>query len=124
MHQHQPLAIGLVCFAAAVCAAAPPAFAAQGVGGYPAKPIRMLMPNAPGTGTDTLGRIVAQYLGEELGQPLVVDNRAGAGGTLGMNIGRNSAPAKTPASILDHIHKALMATMARPEGGLSDVPEA
>lgn len=91
-HQHQPLAIGLVCFAAAVCAAAPPAFGAQGVGGYPAKPIRMLMPNAPGTGTDTLGRIVAQYLGEELGQPLVVDNRAGAGGTLGMNIGKNSAP--------------------------------
>lgn len=69
-----------------------PAFAAQAPGNFPTKPIRMMMPNAPGSGTDTLGRIVAQGLGEELGQQVVIDNRPGAGGTLGMEIGRNANP--------------------------------
>jgi tripartite-type tricarboxylate transporter receptor subunit TctC len=72
--------------------AASPVLAADPVRGFPLKPIRMIMPNAPGSGTDTLGRIVAQYLGEELGQQIIIDNRAGAGGTLGMEIGRNANP--------------------------------
>jgi tripartite-type tricarboxylate transporter receptor subunit TctC len=78
--------------AAVLCMAAGPTFSQGGSAGWPVKPMRLVMPNAPGTGTDTLGRIVAQYLGEELGQQLVVDNRAGAGGVLGMVIGRNAAP--------------------------------
>ncbi|MCE2981682.1 MAG: tripartite tricarboxylate transporter substrate binding protein, partial [Betaproteobacteria bacterium] len=78
--------------AAVLCMAAGPTFSQGGSAGWPVKPMRLVMPNAPGTGTDTLGRIVAQYLGEELGQQLVVDNRAGAGGVLGMIIGRNAAP--------------------------------
>src|SRR5215203_5660538 len=59
---------------------------------YPTKPIRMIMPNAPGSANDTLGRIVAAHLGDALGQQIVIDNRAGAGGLLGMEIGKNSAP--------------------------------
>jgi len=59
---------------------------------YPVKPVRMIMPNAPGSGTDTLGRIVAHGLGETLGQQVIIDNRPGAGGTLGMEIGRNANP--------------------------------
>ncbi len=59
---------------------------------YPSRPIRLIMPNAPGSSADTLGRIVAVRLGEALGQPLVVDNRAGAGGSLGLEIGKNANP--------------------------------
>jgi tripartite-type tricarboxylate transporter receptor subunit TctC len=92
--------------AAATCAAAQ---------NYPTKPIRMIMPNAPGSANDTLGRIVAAHLGDALGQQIVIDNRAGAGGLLGMEIGKNSAPdgytleaASTAAmSIAPHIYKKL-----------------
>ncbi len=59
---------------------------------YPSRSIRLIMPNAPGSSADTLGRIVAVRLGEALGQQLVVDNRAGAGGSLGLEIGKNANP--------------------------------
>ena len=73
------------------------------------------MPNASGSANDTLGRIVAAHLGEAVGQQIVIDNRAGAGGLLGMEIGKNSArdgytlvAASTAAmSIAPHIHKKL-----------------
>lgn len=50
------------------------------------------MPNAPGSSADTMGRIAAARLGEALGQQIVVDNRAGAGGVVGLEIGKNSNP--------------------------------
>jgi tripartite-type tricarboxylate transporter receptor subunit TctC len=99
-----------------ICAAALALIAATAIGQtYPTKPIRMIMPNAPGSANDTLGRIVAAHLGEALGQQIVIDNRAGAGGLLGMEIGKNSAPdgytlaaASTAAmSIAPHIYKSL-----------------
>jgi tripartite-type tricarboxylate transporter receptor subunit TctC len=68
------------------------ALAAAPAAGFPVKPIRMIMPNAPGSGTDTLGRIVAIALGDVLRQQIVIDNRPGAGGTIGMEIGRNANP--------------------------------
>jgi tripartite-type tricarboxylate transporter receptor subunit TctC len=51
---------------------------------YPRKPIRLIMPNAPGSSIDVLGRIAAQKLGAALGESVVVENRAGAGGIIGM----------------------------------------
>jgi tripartite-type tricarboxylate transporter receptor subunit TctC len=59
---------------------------------YPSRPIRLIMPNAPGSSADTIGRIVAVKLGDALGQQIVVDNRAGAGGVLGLEIGKNANP--------------------------------
>jgi tripartite-type tricarboxylate transporter receptor subunit TctC len=59
---------------------------------YPSRPIRLIMPNAPGSSADTMGRIAATKLSDALGQQIVVDNRAGAGGVLGMEIGKNANP--------------------------------
>ena len=59
---------------------------------YPARPVRLIIPFPPGGSNDVVGRAVAQQLGERLGQPIVIDNRGGAGGTIGIN-----AAAKSPA---------------------------
>jgi tripartite-type tricarboxylate transporter receptor subunit TctC len=59
---------------------------------YPVKPVRMVVPLAPGGGSDIVGRIVAQALGEQRGQAVVVDNRPGAGGTIGNAIVATSTP--------------------------------
>lgn len=59
---------------------------------YPNRPVRMISPNPPGGANDTIGRIIAIKLGEVLGQPMVIDNRGGAGGTLGAEIAAQSNP--------------------------------
>jgi len=59
---------------------------AQAQSKYPSKPIRLLTPFAAGGGSDILARLIAPHLNEALGQPIVVDNRPGGGGTLGAGI--------------------------------------
>ena len=59
---------------------------------YPNRAIKLLVPFPPAGATDVVGRIVAQKLGERLGQPVVVENRPGAGGTLGSDLVAKSAP--------------------------------
>jgi tripartite-type tricarboxylate transporter receptor subunit TctC len=59
---------------------------------YPARSIRMVIALAPGGGTDTTGRFIAQKITEALGQPVVADNRPGAGGTLAAEIVAHSPP--------------------------------
>jgi tripartite-type tricarboxylate transporter receptor subunit TctC len=49
---------------------------------YPAKPIRLIVPNAPGGGTDTVARMISDKVAPSLGQPIIVDNRGGAGGRI------------------------------------------
>jgi tripartite-type tricarboxylate transporter receptor subunit TctC len=58
---------------------------------YPIKPIRLLVPYPPGGGTDIIARIVGQKLGENVGQQVIIDNRGGAGGTIGTEIVAKSA---------------------------------
>jgi tripartite-type tricarboxylate transporter receptor subunit TctC len=57
-----------------------PAFAADA---YPSRPIRLIVPFPPGAGTDAVARFVALKLGDALGQPMVIENRTGAGGAIG-----------------------------------------
>lgn len=59
---------------------------------YPSKPIRLVLPFPPGAPSDLVGRTIGQKMGEQMGQNLVPDNRAGAGGSLGLSI-----VAKAPA---------------------------
>jgi tripartite-type tricarboxylate transporter receptor subunit TctC len=59
---------------------------------YPSRPVRLLVPNAPGSSIDTLARILSSRLAEVLGQSIVVENHAGAGGTLGMEMGKSAPP--------------------------------
>jgi tripartite-type tricarboxylate transporter receptor subunit TctC len=59
---------------------------------YPARPLRIIVPYAPGGPTDIVARIVGERLSEQLGQPVVVDNRPGAGGSIGTGLVAKSTP--------------------------------
>jgi len=79
--------------ALAVFAAATPALAqTDAAAGYPSKHIRLVIPFSPGGGTDIVGRMLAQKLGEAWGQQVIVDNKAGANGTIGADLVAKSAP--------------------------------
>ena len=80
---------GLRWLAALALALAATAAAAQN---YPTKPVRIIVPFAPGGATDIVTRILAQKLTEAWGQTVVVDNRAGAGGNIGADIAAKSPP--------------------------------
>ncbi len=59
---------------------------------YPTRPVRMVVPFGPGTGSDVLGRVLANRLSEQFGQSVVIDNRPGASGALGTEIVARAAP--------------------------------
>jgi tripartite-type tricarboxylate transporter receptor subunit TctC len=73
-----------------ICLLTPLVAIAQG--NYPNKPIRLIIPFAPGGASDFVGRIMQPKMGELLGQPIVVENRAGAAGSIGMEAAAKSAP--------------------------------
>jgi len=77
-----------VVFAAVAVNAAQRAYAQE----YPTRPIRMIVPFGPGTGSDVLGRVLAQKLSEQMGQTIVIDNRPGASGAMGTELTARSAP--------------------------------
>ncbi len=82
-------------FAAALAALAlgfAPLSGAQGVGDYPSKPIRIIVPYAAGGGADILARLVGQQLTERLKQPVVVENHGGGSNTIGMGMVQRSDP--------------------------------
>jgi tripartite-type tricarboxylate transporter receptor subunit TctC len=73
-------------------AAALPVAAAGAAEPFPTRPIRLIVPFPAGGGTDIVGRVLGQKLHESLGQPVVIDNRSGAGGTLGTALAAKSSP--------------------------------
>ena len=70
----------------------PSALAQAPAAGYPERPIKIVVPFAPGAGTDAMGRLMAQKLGETLGATFVVENRAGASGAIGTQHVAQAAP--------------------------------
>jgi len=80
--------LGIV-FALCACLAAAGAYAQAS---YPTKPIRFIVPFPPGGGTDILARVIATRLTESLGWQIVVDNRGGAGGNIGLQAAAQAAP--------------------------------
>jgi tripartite-type tricarboxylate transporter receptor subunit TctC len=83
--------LSAVAACAAVFAAISPATSAYAQE-YPTRPIRLIVPFAPGGTSDIVGRLVAAKLGEKVGQQVVVDNRGGAGATIGTRIAAQSTP--------------------------------
>jgi tripartite-type tricarboxylate transporter receptor subunit TctC len=77
--------------AAGVAAIAAPAARAQGAA-WPSRPVRLIVPFPPGGGTDAFARPLAKVLSQNLGQQFVIDNRGGAGGTLGAELAAKSVP--------------------------------
>ncbi len=100
--------------AAGILAVAPPALAADAAD-YPIRPIRMILPQTPGATTDILGRLVFTRLADRLGRQIVVDNRPGAGGTLGMEMSARATPdgytltavAASMLAITPHVYRKL-----------------
>jgi len=78
--------LAVLCFLPGLAAAAQPA------SDYPSRPLRMVVPFAPGGSADTTARIIAQKMTENWGRQVVVDNRTGANGVIGMEIAARSAP--------------------------------
>ncbi len=75
---------------ATVAVSAP--FLARAQQGWPPRPVRVLVPYPPGSGTDIIGRVLAERLQTAWGQPVVVENRPGGGGTIGTEAGARAAP--------------------------------
>jgi tripartite-type tricarboxylate transporter receptor subunit TctC len=100
----------IVLVVSASLAVSAPAIAQQS---YPSKPVRLVVPFAPGGGNDFLARIVGQRLGDRLGQPFIIDNRAGAGGILATELVAKSPPDGYtlllgfigPFAIIPHVEK-------------------
>jgi tripartite-type tricarboxylate transporter receptor subunit TctC len=76
----------------AICVAALLAVTAASAQDYPARPVRMVVPYAPGGPVDIVARITAHKLSESLGQQFVVDNRAGAGGNIALEVVARATP--------------------------------
>ena len=72
--------------------------------GYPEKPVRLIVPFAPGGGTDLIARTLGAGMAQELGKPIIVDNKPGAGTIIG-----TEAAAKSPARRLHAGHRDLCA---------------
>jgi tripartite-type tricarboxylate transporter receptor subunit TctC len=83
------LALSLACAVGTMAGAQQ---AAQAQPAYPTKPVRLIVPFPPGGGTDILARVIGNKLTETLGQPVVIENRPGAGGNIGVDVVAKSPP--------------------------------
>ena len=75
-----------------VLVAVPPAQAQSSGAAWPVRPVRLIVTFPPGSSTDTTARIIAPRLAELWGQPMVIENRTGAGGSLGISVAAQATP--------------------------------
>ena len=88
---------------------------------YPSKPIRLLVPFAPGGGTDIVARLLAQKLNESFRQPVIVDNRAGGGGTFGAETTVRAAPDGYTTVMMSGSYATNAATHKLPYDPVNDI---
>jgi tripartite-type tricarboxylate transporter receptor subunit TctC len=88
---------------------------------YPSKPIRLIVPFTPGGGTDILARVIAVRVSESLGQPIVVDNRPGAGGTIGFEMVVRANPDGYTLIIVNSNYSGTSAIVKLPYDPVNDV---
>jgi len=86
------MGIRAILFFSVLLFAAGPGAAQTSAEPYPSKPIHLILPFPPGGGTDILGRIIAERLSTQVGQPVVIENRGGAGGNVGAEAAAHSPP--------------------------------
>ena len=111
MNSFAPLfRIGAAALCAGVIAFPAVATAADPVKDYPNKPVRFIAPFVPGAGTDTTARSIAQKLSDMWGQQVVVDNRTGAAGAIGVDITAKAAPDGYTICLISASHSVNSAT--------------
>src|SRR5512132_1778594 len=82
----------VVCAVLSALGLAHGAQASEPAGSYPSKPVRLIVAQGTGSSVDNMGRVLAARLTEEWGKQVIVDNRGGAGGTIGAEIAARSVP--------------------------------
>jgi len=97
----------LIAATACLCASA------VGAQTYPSHPVKLIVPYPPGGNTDIVARLYAQKLSERLGQPVVIDNRGGAAGTLGMGIAAKS-PSDGYTLVVGDLGSLVIGPIAKP----------
>src|SRR3954470_19874875 len=108
-----------------VAAAAFATFAGTGTAAlaqaWPTKPIRVVVPLTPGSASDVMGRVVADQLSQQLGQPIIVENRPGAGNTIGMSAVAKSEPDGYTLLVNSSTHTVTPATRSNLGFEMSDL---
>jgi tripartite-type tricarboxylate transporter receptor subunit TctC len=99
--------------AAAIAVAAP--HAASQSSAYPTKPVRLIVASGAGGGLDFVARQVAIPLSDSLGQTVVVDNRAGASGSIAAELASQAAPRGTPQPVIERLQREIAKAVQRPE---------
>lgn len=97
----------------AIIAAGLALFGATAHAAYPDKPIRLIVPWAPGGSTDAIARAIAQRMSERMGQSVVVDNRSGASGQIGTDAAAKAAPDGYTLAIVELPHAIAPAVVAK-----------
>ena len=109
MRQIARRSIGVLA-AACLAATAAAGWAADAAKDFPNKPVRLIAPFTPGAGTDTTARMLAKQMGEQWGQQVIVDNRTGAAGAIGVSIANDANPDGYTICLISASHSVNSAT--------------